>query len=232
IEKTKSFLNSIIENIPSKVFIKDAKDLKFILINKAEEDLIGIPREELLGKGDHDFFPKEQADFFVSKDREVLSQKNIIDIPEEWLKTKEGMRLLSTKKVAIVDAEGNSKYLLGVSEDITDKKIAEQKLKDTLIDLERSNKELEQFAYVASHDLQEPLRMVASFCQLLDKRYKDNLDDQAKSYINYAVDGAKRMQQMVDALLSFARVGKKEARYYFIRFKPSEEGRERSFKRD
>jgi PAS domain S-box-containing protein len=94
-----------------------------------------------------------------------------------------------------------------VLRDTTERKQAQQQIERALAELRRSNQDLEQFAYVASHDLQEPLRMVASYTQLLAQRYEGQLDDQAQTYIHYATDGATRMQQLINDLLTYSRVG-------------------------
>jgi PAS domain S-box-containing protein len=129
LREREEFLSSIIENIPDMIFIKDAKELKFIRFNKAGELLLGYKREDLLGKNDYDFFPKEQADFFTKNDRGVLESGQLCDIPEEPIETKTGRRILHTKKIPILDKNGHPAYLLGISEDITKRKQAEDILR-------------------------------------------------------------------------------------------------------
>jgi len=126
-------LFSIIDNIPDMIFLKEAGELRFELFNKAGEDLIGIKREEMIGKNDYDLFPRDQADFFTQKDYEVLRDKKMMDIPEETIQTRlKGQRVLHTKKVPILpDDKSQPGYLLGISEDITDRKRAEADLRDS-----------------------------------------------------------------------------------------------------
>jgi PAS domain S-box-containing protein len=134
IRRTNQFLDSVLENIPDMIFIKDARDLRFLRFNKAGEKLLGYLQEDMIGKNDYDFFPKDQADFFTLKDREVLNSHKGIDIQEEPIKTKHGTSWLHTKKIPVYNTDGKPQYLLGISADITEKK----KTEDTIIELNKS----------------------------------------------------------------------------------------------
>ena len=127
--ESEKFLNSIIENIPNMLFVKDAKELRFVRFNKAGEDLLGYSRQDMRGKTDFDFFPKEEAEIFFKSDQKALKKKNLVEIHEEKINTRgKGERILRTKKIPILDEQGKPKYLLGISEDITKQKRSEQLL--------------------------------------------------------------------------------------------------------
>lgn len=132
LQQTQKFLESVLNNLPVSVVVKEASDLRFVLWNPASKSLLGFGQEEVIGKNDYDFFPKEQADIFTLKDREVLTSGKVIDIPEEPIQTKHGeQRMLHTKKTAILDADGSPAYLLAIAEDITDRKRAEAALQES-----------------------------------------------------------------------------------------------------
>ncbi len=130
-QRMEAFLNSVVENLPLMVFIKDAKDLHFVLWNKAGEEMIGHTSEELVGKTDYDIFPKEAADVFTAKDREILQLGKLQEVPEEKVSTRDkGERILRTTKIPIFDEQGRPQYLLGISEDITERKRTEMEMEN------------------------------------------------------------------------------------------------------
>ena len=201
-----AFLDAILENIPAMVFVKDADRLSFVRFNRAGEELLGIPRAQLIGKNDFDLFPKEEAAFFVEKDRETLRNQKMVDIPEEPIQTASGTRWLHTRKVPILDEQGESRYLLGISHDITDRKRDMAALERARDAAESASGELESFSYSVAHDLRAPLRAIDGFSQALIDELGVELGEVGRGYAQRVRSSAQRMATLIDDLLRLSRV--------------------------
>jgi PAS domain S-box-containing protein len=201
------FLDTIVENIPHMVFVKEAENLTFVRFNRAGEELLGMDRSALIGKNDYDFFPKQEADFFTQKDRETLANRQLVEIPEEPIQTSRGMRWLHTKKVPLVDEHGVARFLLGISHDITERKRADAQLRAAKETVEHANRELESFAYSIAHDLRAPLRSILGYSLAVMEDAGDKVDPQSRTYLQRMNDAASRMATQIDELLGLARVG-------------------------
>ncbi len=118
--ESEQFLRSVLDNLPDMVFVKEARDLRMVRWNKAGERIVGYSDKEMVGKTDFDLFPAQEAAYFQAKDREVLNSGVLLDIPEESLNSRFGVKVLHTKKIPIFDDQGQPLYLLGISEDITE----------------------------------------------------------------------------------------------------------------
>lgn len=203
-------IQSIFDSAPDAVIVinHESKVLKW---NHKAEKLFGWKESEIIGKPLNEFIIPERY-----RERHLNGMKH-------YLITGEGPVLNKDIEMEAVNRKGNEfsvrlsispvgikneKLFIGFVRDITEKKKSEKLIIQKTEELERSNKELEQFAYIASHDLQEPLRMVNSYLQLLEKRYKDKLDKDANDFINFAVDGSNRMRTLITSLLDYSRVNR------------------------
>ncbi|MEO5683906.1 MAG: PAS domain S-box protein [Chitinophagaceae bacterium] len=218
IKSEKRLLRTLIDNIPDAIYFKDKMGRKLVS-NKFDYTLTGAEKEEeVLGKTDLELLTQNAATTGYQHDMEILSTGEPLTNFEERFILKNGNPVwLLTTKLALRNDNNEISGMMGIGRDITARKLAEEKLLAVNIELEKfvkqlvlSNTQLEQFAYVASHDLQEPLRMVTSFLTLIEKRYGQMLDEKGKQYIHFAVDGAGRMRQMILDLLQFSRAGKTE----------------------
>jgi PAS domain S-box-containing protein len=208
VESSAGFLSSLVENLPDMVFVKDALELKFVRLNRAAEELLGFSRRELLGKSDFDFFPRSEAEFFTAKDRAVLAGGNLLDIPEEPIHTRcMGVRILHTKKIPILATNGTPLYLLGISEDITEKKLAEEerdrsRSRVSLLEAERTLRE--QFVSTLSHDLRTPLATILAAAQLLLRHPEQR--ELLSTLPQRIIRSASRADRMIQDLLDVTRI--------------------------
>src|SRR6266446_6105471 len=193
--KAQAFLDAIIENIPAMIFVKDAETLAFQLINRAGEELLGLDRNQMLGKRDSDFFPPDEAAFFVAKDRKVLHDRVELDIPEEPIDTAAGRRWLHTRKVPVLGDDGEPRYLLGISMDITARKEAEA-----------ASRAKSEFLANMSHELRTPLNAILGFAELLEDVLAGDAHSEHRQFAQQIQQGGRHLLALINDLLDLAKV--------------------------
>jgi PAS domain S-box-containing protein len=187
------------------IFLKDARDLRFVRFNRAGEELLGQSRDDLIGKSDYDFFPKMQADSFTEKDRDVLSGRKLIDIPEETIQTRWGEKILHTKKLPILNERGEPSFLLGISEDITERKQAEaekEKLQAELMQAQRMES-VGRLAGGVAHDFNNKLSVILGYTELA-MEFLDRADPICQN-LQQVMNAGNHSVDIVRQLLAFAR---------------------------
>ncbi|MFM7709555.1 MAG: PAS domain S-box protein [Ferruginibacter sp.] len=210
LNRQKKFTEDIINNIPTDIAVFDTEH-RYIFINPQAVKNKEI-REWLIGKHDMEYAAYRGIDAAIFERRWALFEQAVKEGKTvQWIDEHQVPNQGSTfvlRNFYPYFEDGKLRFVIGYGIDITERKLIENKLGETLVSLKRSNEELEHFAYIASHDLQEPLRMVSSFLTQLEKKYNDKLDDRGREYVFYAVDGARRMKQIIMDLLEYSRAGR------------------------
>ena len=211
--RERSLLRTLIDNLPDCIYAKDASGRK-ILANPADlKNLHCKTESDAIGKTDFDLFPRNIAEKFYTDDMNVIHGQPFINREEYVSDDDGGTHWLLTSKLPLRDQNGKIIGLVGIGRDITERKRAEDslrsseaKLRQSTVQLERSNHELQDFAYVASHDLQEPLRKIVVFGERLKEKKIEDLGPEAKDYLERMQKAAARMQTLINDLLTFSRV--------------------------
>jgi PAS domain S-box-containing protein len=217
LKESRDLVEAVVENVPHMIFLKEAKDLRFVIFNRAGEELLGYDRKALLGKNNLDLFPPEQAAFFAAKDREVLDgEAGMLDIPEELILTaKKGQRLLHTRKVCIRGADGVTKYLLGISEDITEQKRLEAE-KNRVEVMASAAEAKTRFASMVSHELRSPIAVILGALDIALDGLTGEVNDELKEVLEIAKKNSERLIYLIGNVLDFQKIESGKMKYSIL----------------
>ena len=204
LREREEFLTAVVDNLPLMLFIKDAEGLRFVRLNLAGEELLGYTGAELIGRGDSDFFPPEIANSFIEKDREVLRGGRLLDIPEEAIDTRhQGRRYLHTRKIPILDDQGRPRYLLGISEDITERRRLAEDLRQAMESADQANRAKSSFLATMSHEIRTPMNAIIGMTHLLE--HTDLSLTQAE-YVSKVRAASRRLLALINDILDFSKI--------------------------
>lgn len=204
LKEAHGFLDSIVDNVPIMLFVKEAEELRFVKFNRASEELVGLSRSDVLGKCDFDLFPQDLAEFFTQKDRAVLANGVMVEIPEETLDTPNlGRRILHTKKIPVLDPTGKPCFLLGISEDVTEKKQTEQALKEAKEAAESASRAKSDFLANMSHEIRTPMNAVLGMTELL---MDTPLDRTQREYVKMVHESGEALLGLINDILDFSKI--------------------------
>ncbi|HEY3934290.1 MAG TPA: response regulator [Gemmatimonadales bacterium] len=207
LRRSERFLDSVIDLLPVMVFVKDAKELRFVRFNRTAEQLVGLPRTAVLGRTDGELFPAPMAEGFTTVDRAVLATTDVRDIPEEVMVAPTGgVRTLHTRKVAIRDEAGQPAFLLGASEDITARKRAENEIQRARETAEAANRTKSEFLAKMSHELRTPLNSIIGFSQLLGEESFGPLNDRQRRYVGNVLTSGRQLLELINDILDLSKV--------------------------
>ncbi|WP_336342957.1 PAS domain-containing sensor histidine kinase [Halalkalicoccus ordinarius] len=223
LRRERAFTESALDAQPDLfyVFTPQGRILRW---NDRFADVTGYTDEEIASMHPTEFLEPDDAERVIDAMTRVVSEERTLSV-EATLVTKDDDRIPYEFVGSVMEdvnepigepdarTDATDLYICGTGRDITQRVEAEAELEAAIADLERSNDELERFAYVASHDLKEPLRMIHSYLDLIRRRYENQLDEDADEFIEYAIDGADRMRQMIDDLLTYSRIGTSDAEF-------------------
>ncbi|MDI6723277.1 MAG: PAS domain S-box protein [Methanobacterium sp.] len=210
LKESEELLKTTIESSPDSITVTDL-DLNIILCNQATVDMYGVSsKDDIIGLNAFELVdPKDRGKLVEVVQKSLLNMEIVHLEINLFTKDKKESFPAEISGNIIKDAHGKPISFVAITKDITERKKAEKELKDTIEELTRSNNELQQFAYITSHDLQEPLRAISSYAGLLKRRYGGQLDQDADDFIEFMIDGSRRMKEMIQALLEYSRVGTK-----------------------